>query len=121
MKKAFFGVIGLVTLGVTVSMCGTLLFHSKLSAQFPMNDPNADYFIGCSGTMFALNTRENRFSDISGFFIASSPTDLQPFCNQEVAVSFTLRKFRGQGICIRSRECPASLSPVVDIHSISTK
>lgn len=121
MKKALLGVIGIVTLGVAVFIYGTLLLHSKLSAQFPMNDPNADYFIGCNGTVFTLNVKENRFSDISGFFIGSSPTDLQPFCNQEVAVSFTLRKFRGQGMCIRSHECPASLSPVVDIDSISGK
>jgi hypothetical protein len=121
MKKMMV-VLGFITLFVlTVFVVYSSVFPQyALTEQFPVNDSQAEYFIDCSGSMYSLNVKENNLSDISGLFIGSSPVNLKPLCGQEVDVVFSIRKFKGQGICIMNK-CKQTKSPVVDITSISKK
>jgi len=94
----------------------------------PLNDRDAVYEIDCSGGLYRLvyeKEDDNRGSLAAiSTYIASSPDDLEEFCNKQVEVYAKARKLMGKPLCTRStdlRWCENLKTPVVDILDIQAR
>lgn len=92
----------------------------------PLNDSQAEYYLGCDNknNNFYLEFRKNDHSQNgNAYFIGSSNTPLEQFCDMKVEVKAHIKDGYGQMLCYGEKEKCVNRNEamVIDIEEISKK